>query len=77
MSEKKGKAKGSSPNSDRDKKRGQGLCRRWNSAGKCRFGDNCHFEHHCAICGKSGHGAVTCMRRCPEKADKATPKKET
>ncbi len=30
------------------------------------LGDSCHFDHRCAVCGKPGHGAVTCSRRKDE-----------
>ncbi len=40
----------------------RGICRTWNSTGDCKFGNKCHYEHKCAICGKQGHGAVHCHK---------------
>ncbi len=38
----------------------RGICRRWNNSGKCRWNDECYYEHKCAICGKMSHGAIAC-----------------
>ena len=37
------------------------ICYRFNR-GKCTYGNNCKFEHRCAICNKFGHGAHNCRK---------------
>ena len=37
-------------------------CRRF-QRGKCSYGLNCIYEHHCTICKKWGHGAHICRKR--------------
>ncbi len=43
-------------------KKKKGLCRRWNNAEDCQFGERCYYDHRCAVCGKSSHGAINCPR---------------
>ncbi len=38
------------------------LCWRFYAKNKCAWGDNCHFQHKCVICRKTGHGAIACSR---------------
>ncbi len=65
---------GQKPVNKGDKKKRCELCHRWNSKGQCRFGDNCRFDHRCTICGKPGHGAISCgRRREAEKGHKKDP----
>lgn len=47
-------------------------CRRLNKTGKCKFGNNCRFDHRCDSCGEYGHGAATC-RKGKQSTDKALP----
>ena len=37
------------------------VCYRYNS-GKCSFGLSCWFDHRCAVCNKTGHGAHNCRK---------------
>ena len=44
------------------KKSGSGICWRYNK-NKCKFGDNCHFEHRCKYCLVMGHPASKCFKK--------------
>ena len=37
------------------------LCFDFN-AGNCMYGQRCHFEHRCGVCGKYRHGTYNCHR---------------
>ena len=50
----------SNTNDQRNKMRREN-CRKFN-VGKCTYGLSCKFEHRCALCLKSGHGAHNCRR---------------
>ena len=34
------------------------LCKRWNRFGRCSFGNDCVFDHHCSYCFKFGHTVI-------------------
>ena len=36
-------------------------CRRYNK-GRCPFGSDCHYEHHCSYCFKFGHSVLSCRK---------------
>ena len=36
-------------------------CRRYNK-GRCPFGPDCHYEHHCSYCFKFGHSVLHCRK---------------
>ena len=36
-------------------------CRRYNK-GRCPFGSDCHYEHHCSYCFKFGHSVLFCRK---------------
>lgn len=38
-------------------------CFRFNKTGKCKWGDNCNWEHKCYLCGLSNHGYYNCRFR--------------
>ena len=35
------------------------LCFIWNNSGRCN-NKQCSYKHACSVCGKSGHGKITC-----------------
>lgn len=41
---------------------GRKVCWKFNK-GRCTFGENCEFDHHCAVCGGRNHGRHNCYRR--------------
>lgn len=41
-------------------------CFRFNKTGKCKWGDNCNWEHKCFLCGLSNHGYYNCKHRKPK-----------
>ena len=36
-------------------------CHKFNK-GKCKFGNSCHYEHHCSYCYKFGHNVLSCHK---------------
>ena len=44
-----------------DRRARKEICWRYNR-GRCSYGNNCKFEHKCAICLKFGHGSHVCRR---------------
>ena len=44
-----------------DRRARKDVCWRYNK-GHCTYGNNCKFDHRCAICLKFGHGAHNCRR---------------
>ena len=46
-------------------------CRRFNK-GRCNFGTNCRYEHHCSYCFKYGHTNLTCRKAHADRENKFT-----
>ena len=45
-------------------------CKQYNR-GRCIFGSQCRYDHHCSYCGKYGHGPYNCHKYAAEnKRDK-------
>ena len=43
----------------------KGTCHAF-QVGKCKFGEDCKFEHACENCGLSGHGRAECPKLATE-----------